>query len=70
MANEFKVHRLNETGLAKADQLAQYFTNLLSQVELMIPAGRERAIVVTKLQEACHFSKLGLAMQKAYQADE
>lgn len=70
MANEFKVHRLNEEGLAKADFLAQQFTNLLSQIELLIPTGRERAIVVTKLQEAQAFALHGLGLQKAYKAGE
>lgn len=70
MSNEFKVHRLNAQGLAKADELAKYFTELLARVELMVPSGRERAIVTTKLQEACHFAKMGLAMQKAYQVEE
>jgi hypothetical protein len=70
MSNEFKVHRLNEDGLAKADQLAQLFTTLLAQLDRMIPTGRERAIVVTKLQEAAHFAKMALALQKGYQVDE
>ena len=69
MANEFKVHRLNEEGLAKADYLAEEFETLLAKVEKLVPSGRERAIVVTKLQEACFYAKRGLAMQKAYQVE-
>lgn len=70
MANEFKVHRLNEQGLQKADELARAFSDLLAAVEIMVPPGRERAIVTTKLQEASYFAKLGLALQKAYQVEE
>lgn len=68
MPDEFKVHRLNEEGLKKADELASEFASLLDTVEHMIPAGRERAIVVTKLQEACFFAKRGLALRPEYQA--
>lgn len=70
MANEFKVHKLNDLGFEKAEALAREFEALLSKISLVIPTGRERAIVVTKLQEACYFAKMALAMQKAYQAEE
>lgn len=70
MSDEFKVHRLNEEGLAKCDELARKFEALLAYIEMLIPAGRERAIVTTKLQESSYFAKRGLALQKGYQADE
>lgn len=70
MSDEFKVHRLNDQGLAKADELAKHFAELLARVEALVPPGRERAIVTTKLQEASYFAKMGLAMQKGYQVDE
>lgn len=60
--NEFKVHRLNETGMAKAIHLADGFSDFLSEVEGICGAdGREMAIVRTKLQEACFFAKRALA---------
>ena len=59
--NEFKVHRLNEAGLTKCDNVATLFEGLLLALDL--PQGRERALVVTDLQRACHFAKLAIAMQ-------
>lgn len=62
MADEFKVHRLNEAGLDAARGVAAVFEVLLSSLdELGVPHGRERAIVVTKLQEACFFAKRAIA---------
>lgn len=70
---EFAVHRLNEDGLDAAETLAIGFSDLLGLVESMVPPGRERAIVATKMQEACFYAKRGMAMNGAYQvqpADE
>lgn len=67
MANEFTVHRLNENGLLACEELAKEFSNLLAVVEGHIPAGRERSLVVTKLQEACFFAKRALALDSRNQ---
>ena len=58
---EFKVHRLNEGGLGKAQQLAENFDSLLTYVASVVPQGRYLAIVKTKLEEACFFAKKGIA---------
>lgn len=58
---EFRVHRLNEKGLAKAQKLANDFDHLLNELEQDIPPGRYLAIVKTKLEEACFFAKKGIA---------
>lgn len=62
MKNEFQVHMLNDTGIAKATELGEAFSALLERVEALVPAGRERALVVTKLQEASFFAKRGVAV--------
>jgi len=58
---EFKVHRLTEKGLAKAQRLAENFDRLLTELQADIPNGRYLAIVKTKLEEACFFAKKGIA---------
>lgn len=62
MKSEFQVHMLNESGIAKATELGEAFSALLEKVETLVPAGRERALVVTKLQEASFFAKRGIAV--------
>lgn len=64
MRDEFKVHLLNETGLAKAHGIALAFSDLLVILEDYAPPGsREMAIVRTKLQEAAFFAKRAMAIQ-------
>lgn len=62
MKNEFQAHMLNADGIAKATALAEAFSLLLEAVEQFVPPGRERALVVTKLQEASFFAKRGIAV--------
>lgn len=62
MKNEFQVHMLNETGIARATELGEAFSALLETIEGLVPAGRDRALVVTKLQEASYFAKRGIAV--------
>jgi hypothetical protein len=62
MRDEFKVHVLNDEGFAKAQVLGHLFSEMLDTIERMIPAGRERALVVTKMQEASFFAKRAIAL--------
>lgn len=62
MRTEFQVHILNEAGVVKATALGEIFSTALDQIEALVPAGRERALVVTKLQEASFFAKRGIAV--------
>lgn len=62
LRSEFAVHRLNPQGLERAETLARAFGVLLDCVEVLVPPGRERALVVTKLQEASFFAKRGIAV--------
>lgn len=57
--DEFAVHMLNESGIEKAKALAEGFSVLLEACETF--AGRDVAIVRTKLQEASFFAKLAMA---------
>ena len=58
----FQVHRLNETGLKKANELALAFDALLNTLHVLCPGNtREFSIVKTKLEEACFFAKKSIA---------
>ena len=58
---EFEVHRLNETGLFRAKEIANAFDQLLTVLTKTCPVGRELSIVRTKLEEACFFAKKSMA---------
>jgi hypothetical protein len=64
----FEVHKLNETGMQKAQQIAGSFSGLLGELELICGQGREIAIVKTKLEEACFFAKKAMASVPENQA--
>lgn len=61
MHPEFEVHILNTTGISKAESIAEIFNNALCDLLLIVPPGRELAIVRTKLEEAAFFAKKGMA---------
>ncbi len=68
MRPEFQVHVLNNGGLRKANEIAEGFSALHELVMTMVPVGRARALVATKLEEACFFAKRGMAEQPDNQA--
>lgn len=57
----FRVHRLNENGMKKAEEIAAAFNDCLFRLRSMCPEGREFAIVKTKLEEAAFFAKKSMA---------
>lgn len=64
----FQVHRLNEDGLKKADEIAAGFNNLLLHLKNgLCGEGREFSIVRTKLEEAAFFAKKAMANDPANQ---
>lgn len=67
--DEFRVHILNERGLQTVAALAEIFSDTLNRIETRIPAGRERALVITKLQEAAFFAKRAIAADPLNQVD-
>lgn len=68
--DEFNVHLLNEQGKEKAKKIAKKFSMFLNWLEspkVCGFAGREMAIVRTKLEEASFFAKKAMAIQKENQ---
>lgn len=64
----FRVHMLNQAGVAAAQELAQEFSRLAFWVEQRLPPSRERSIVLTHLQDASFHAKRGLAEMSELQA--
>lgn len=64
MREEFKQHRLNADGTAKVQLIGEVFSDLLDQIDSLVPGGRELAIVKTKLEEAKMFAVLGVSRHK------
>jgi len=67
MRPEFQVHLLNAQGLNRAKELGEVFSDALDNIEVLIPAGRDRALVITKMQEASYFAKRAIAADPANQ---
>lgn len=64
MRPEFQVHRLNEAGMAKAQDIAQGFDALLAKCgELAGGESREFSLVKTLLEQACFYAKKAMAMR-------
>lgn len=59
----FQFHKLNASGIVKANAVGLSFADLLEKLESICPQGREFAIVKTKLEEACFFAKKSVATQ-------
>lgn len=58
----FQVHKLNEVGFRKAEQIAAAFDALLQALDHLCPSdGREASLVKTKLEEAAFFAKKAMA---------
>jgi hypothetical protein len=77
MHKAFEVHRLNEGGMAKAQELAEAFDKLLAQAQYITgtprsvdPAARERALMITHLELAGFYAKKTMAQLSENQADE
>lgn len=68
MHQEFTVHKLNESGLENAHQVALIFDEALDKLEAFVPETRYLALVRTKLEEACFFAKKGVAQHAPNQA--
>ena len=69
MNPEFKIHKLNESGLEKCKQIAEEFDKLLIMIAAFCPQSREISIVKTKLEESCFFAKKAIAVQPSNQED-
>lgn len=67
MHDAFAFHKLNEQGQAQANAIAILFNKLLEDVTPAMSDARCKALVVTKLEEACFFAKKSMAMNPHYQ---
>ncbi len=59
---EFVGHSLGDEQLRAIDRIRAAFSDCLDAIERDIPAGRERALVVTGLQEACMWAVRGVSV--------
>lgn len=67
---EFQVHRLNATGLARADEIAAAFDEILERCKEWLSDsrdGRELELVRVNLEQACQYTKKGMAKQHVNQ---
>jgi len=64
----FDVHKLNETGMKRAQDIAAVFDAALSGLRGLCPDGREFSLVKTKLEEGCFFAKKAMARLPENQA--
>jgi hypothetical protein len=68
--DEFKVHILNEDGIARASSLAEEFSRTLNAVETISGTdGREMALVRTHLQLASFYAKRAMASRPENQRE-
>ena len=67
MHSEFEVHILNQSGIAKAKEIASTFDALLTVLDALCPSCREYSIVKTKLEEASFYAKKAMAKQSENQ---
>lgn len=65
--SEFQVHMLNDRGVELANAIAEVFSSALDTLDKIVPPGRERSLVVTKLQEAAFWAKRGVAVNPELQ---
>lgn len=70
MSNEFQVYELNDQGKHKVEQVSRMYTELLAVQEGIIPNGRQRSRIITKLQEAHEVFLRAVGELKAYRKGE
>lgn len=64
----FTVHKLNDVGIARAQNIATAFNRLLEALERECTTNtREFSIMKTKLEEASFFAKKSMAINEANQ---
>lgn len=59
----FDTHKLNETGFEKVKTFKTTMSNAVKTVVDTLPEGREKAIFVTKLEEAMFFGTKAIASE-------
>jgi hypothetical protein len=70
MNAEFRVHVLNDQGIAKAKAIAESFDRLLDEIlAINTNYGPEMALARTKLEEACFYCKKAMAIDPDHWKD-
>lgn len=64
---EFQVHLINPEGIAAAEAIALALSEALDKVDAIVPAGRERSLFVTNMQQAAFWAKRAIAIEPGYQ---
>ena len=68
---EFQTHKLNPTGIQKADEISQWFDELLDNIKNYVPegpnTGRFLALTKTQLELACQYARKGVSIQPGNQ---
>jgi hypothetical protein len=64
-ANRMGYHKANETTLPLHRELREDFTHVAEMVIRKVPAGRERSLALTALQEALMWANAGVAIELA-----
>lgn len=54
-------HHPTATGVVRHEALAEAFADLIEKVQELVPEGRERALTITKLEEAKMWASAGVA---------
>lgn len=71
MHKAFKNLPLNLMGEDHSIIIGLLFDELLTKLDTeLIPEGRERSLMVTKLEEACFFAKKAMALQSKNSLDD
>lgn len=65
ITNRFTYHPPSEAGKQRHGALSDAFAAIASAVDLIVPDGREKALVFTKLEEAKFWASAGVARNEA-----
>lgn len=61
--NRFGYHRADATSAPKHAKVRNIFETAANEIDDLIPAGRDKSLALTALQEAMHWSNSAIAMQ-------
>lgn len=65
IADRFHYHPPSEQGVRAHAELSDRFTELAVRIQELVPEGRERSLVLTKLEEAKMWASAGVARHPA-----
>ncbi len=62
MHTAFETYKLHDEAALVLKEIGHKFNRFLEDLEQYVPEGRERAILITKLEEASFFAAKGFAL--------